>query len=165
MLSQKLYDANYDVDILNDRTQCKIKSNSLSLIWKRSKNWTVSFCIYLLKVKILTVSQEVLHQSQLLTKIPFACQVTATLPLIGHPDYKRKNWSPIKSLKEVEPCTAEWKMTRFICRGKRHYFLLQISIFKKKDQNQQRTFVGDEEELMSEDVKTKIKTTLMALIE
>lgn len=25
MLSQKLYDANYDVDILNDRTQCKIK--------------------------------------------------------------------------------------------------------------------------------------------
>lgn len=56
-------------------------------------------------------------------------------------------------------------MTRFICRGKRHYFLLQISIFKKKDQNQQRTFVGDEEELMSEDVKTKIKTTLMALIE
>ena len=25
MLSQKLYNANYDVDILNDRTQCKIK--------------------------------------------------------------------------------------------------------------------------------------------
>lgn len=25
MLSQKLYDADYDVDILNDRTQCKIK--------------------------------------------------------------------------------------------------------------------------------------------
>lgn len=25
MLSQKLYNANYDVDILNDRTQCKMK--------------------------------------------------------------------------------------------------------------------------------------------
>ena len=28
MLSQKLYNANYDVDILNDRTQCKIKCHA-----------------------------------------------------------------------------------------------------------------------------------------